>query len=149
MRRGRNGFTLIELLVVVAILGIISALAIAALTNALDKGKQKRTMMDLHSIGEATEAYGIDHSTYPAGQATWSSLRPLISPFFIRKPPDADGWAGTWTVSTDAAGGSYSLVSLGKDGVQGTWTGGMTGFFTCDIVFSDGQFFQWPQGTQH
>jgi len=147
MQDGENGFTLIELLVV-AILGIISALAIASLTNALDKGKQKRTMMDLHSIAEATEAYSIDHAAYPSGISDWASIRPLISPFFIRKPPDADGWANTWAVVTDAAGSNYSLVSLGKDGVQGAWTGGMTGSFTCDIVFSNGQFFQWPQGTQ-
>ena len=146
--RSHRGFTLIELLVVVAIVGIVSALSIAAFGNALDKGKQKRTMMDLHSIGEATEAYSIDHSTYPVGMANWAMMRPLISPFFIREPPDADGWAKDWIAATDAAGKNYSLVSLGKDGIQGSWTGGMTTSFTCDIVFSNGQFFQWPQGTQ-
>lgn len=144
----RNGFTLIELLVVVAIVGIISALSIAAMSNALDKGKQKRTMMDLHSIAEATEAYSIDHAIYPTGMSTWASMRPVISPFFIRQPPDADGWANVWSVATDASGRNYSLVSLGKDGIQGTWAGGITSSFNCDIVFSNGQFYQWPQGTQ-
>jgi type II secretion system protein G len=147
--RSEKGFTLIELLIVVAILGVISALAIAALTNALDKGKQKRTMMDLHTIAEATETYGVDHATYPAGVSDWATLRLLISPFFIRQPPDADGWAHSWTALTDAGGNAYSLVSLGKDGLQGTWSGGMTDRFDCDIVFASGQFFQWPQGTQH
>jgi type II secretion system protein G len=147
MRRQR-GFTLIELLVVVAILGILSSIAIAQLANALDKGKQKRTMMDLHSIAEATEAYGVDHAAYPAGVATWVTMKPLISPFFIRDPPDADGWAHTWESSTDSGGRSYSLVSLGKDGIQGAWSGGITASFNCDIVFSNGQFFQWPNGTQ-
>jgi len=147
MRR-HEGFTLIELLVVVAIVGVLAAIAIAAMSNALEKGKQKRTMMDLHSIAEATEAYSIDHAIYPAGISTWSGMKPLISPFFIREPPDADGWANLWAVDTDAAGRSYSLVSLGKDGIQGPWSGGVTTSFNCDIVFSDGQFFQWPQGTQ-
>ena len=143
-----KGFTLIELLVVVAILGILSSIAIALLSNALDKGKQKRTMMDLHSIAEATETYGVDHATYPTGVPDWITMRPLISPFFIREPPDADGWANTWAATTSATGTSYTLVSLGKDGIPGIWAGGTTNAFTCDIVFSDGRFFQWPNGTQ-
>src|SRR2546427_10728741 len=147
--RSPKGFTLIELLVVVAILGIISALTIGALTNALDKGKQKRTMMDLHSIAEATESYHVDHASSPAGVSDWATMQPLISPFFIRDPPSGDGWAHTWAVVTDAGGNEYSLVSLGKDGIQGSWTGGMTNSFNCDIVFANGQFFQWPQGSQN
>ena len=147
MRESR-GFTLIELLVVVAIVGIISSLALAALANSLDKGKQKRTMADLHSMAEAVESYSIDHATYPRGVSDWNTMRNFVSPFFIRTPPDADGWAHGWVVATDAVGDSYSLVSLGKDGVQGAWGGGVTGDFNCDIVLSNGQFFQWPQGTQ-
>jgi len=148
MRR-QKGFTLIELLVVVAILGVLSSIAIALLANALDKGKQKRTMMDLHSIAEATEAYGVDHAAYPSGVANWLTMKPLISPFFIREPPDADGWSHPWEASTDSPGQSYTLASLGKDGSQGAWAGGITSSFNCDIVFSDGRFFQWPQGTQN
>lgn len=147
MRRER-GFTLIELLVVVAILGIISSIAIAGMLNALDKGKQKRSMADLHSIAEATESYHIDHGLYPRGVTTWANLQVYISPFFIRTPPQEDGWSRTWTVATDGNGTSYTLVSLGKDGLQDSWSGGVTSSFNCDIVFSDGQFFQWPQGSQ-
>ena len=145
MRRER-GFTLIELLVVVAILGIVASIAIAAMLNALDKGKQKRTMSDIHSIAIATESYHIDHSSYPVGITTWPALQVQISPFFIKAPPAADGWDRAWSVATD--GISYTLVSLGKDGLPDTWSGGMTGSFNCDIVFINGQFFQWPQGSQ-
>ena len=147
--RDHKGFTLVELLVVVAIIGVISSIAVGNLVNALDKGKQKRTMSDLHSIGEAIEAYHIDHASYPHGVTDWATLQNCISPFFIKAPPEMDGWAHIWSVSTNGEGTSYTVVSLGKDGYpESSWTGGMTGNFNCDIVFSTGQFFQWPQGTQ-
>ncbi len=146
--RNDRGSTLVELLIVVAIIGIISSIAMVSLTNALDKGKQKRTMSDLHSIGEAIEAYHIDHAAYPRGVSDWTTLQGYISPFFIKAPPACDGWAHIWTVSTSAEGTSYTVVSLGKDGYPDSWAGGQTGDFTCDIVFSNGQFFQWPEGTQ-
>jgi hypothetical protein len=65
----------------------------------------------------------------------------------MKDPPDVDGWNNGWQVDS-AAGADYSVVSPGKDGADGPRTGGTTQAFDCDIVFSDGRFFQWPQGTQ-
>ena len=141
------GFTLIELLIVVAIIGIISSIAVVNLLNALDKAKQKRSMADVRTICAAVEAYATDNAMYPLGVTDWPSLRTLINPHFMRQPPDADGWSNTWDVSS-VDGVDYSVSSLGKDGIAGPRTGGPTQNFNCDIVFSDGLFFQWPQGTQ-
>ncbi|OYV98709.1 MAG: hypothetical protein B7Z68_00255, partial [Acidobacteria bacterium 21-70-11] len=47
--RKQKGFTLIELLIVVAIIGIIAAIAIPNLLNAINRGRQKRTMADMRS----------------------------------------------------------------------------------------------------
>ena len=69
MRKGNStkcsGFTLIELLVVVAIIGIISAIAIPNLLTAIDKSKQQSTIADMRSIGTALSAYHIDNDQFP------------------------------------------------------------------------------------
>ena len=72
MRR-EKGFTLIELLIVVAIIGIIAAIAIPNLLNAIDRSKQKRTMADMRSVGTAVEEYAIDNNFY-ARQDTQADL---------------------------------------------------------------------------
>ena len=74
--QNQKGFTLIELLIVVAIIGIIAAIAVPNLLNAVDKAKQKRSMADMRTIGEAVESYGTDNARYPVGIATWVAMKP-------------------------------------------------------------------------
>ena len=64
-RRRQAGFTLIELLIVVAIIGLIAAIAIPNLRNAMNKAKQGRTLADMRTIGSALETYSIDNNLYP------------------------------------------------------------------------------------
>ncbi|MBI4169327.1 MAG: type II secretion system protein GspG, partial [Acidobacteria bacterium] len=134
--------------IVVAIIGIIAAVAIPNLLNALDKSKQKRSMSDLRTISTAVEAYAVDASAYPLGMGSWAALKPIIDPYFIKDPPNADGWSTTWEAGTTANGSTYTITSLGKDAQTSSRGGGITVDFNCDIVFSNGRFFQWPEGTQ-
>ena len=147
-RQSASGFTLIELLIVVAIIGIISAVAIPNLMNAIDKAKQKRTMGDQRGISTAIEAYSTDNARYPLNITSWSVMKPHLNPHFIRQPPADDGWNNFWDAETTANGSDYTISSLGKDGVLGSRPGGPTADFDCDIVYSNGAFYQWPQGTQ-
>ena len=77
--RNQKGFTLIELLIVVAIIGIIAAIAIPNLLNAIDRGKQKRTMADIRSLGTAVESYAVDKNFYPKVNS-YAAVEPLIEP---------------------------------------------------------------------
>ena len=143
-----QGFTLIELLIVVAIIGIIAAIAIPNLLNALDRGKQKRTMGDLRALAVAIEAYAIDHSKFPVA-ADANALRSLINPIFIRTIPTRDGWNNDFVI--DSSGAEYTLGSPGKDGSGGL--AACSGAPHCTdlndaIIFSNGQFLQWPDGIQ-
>ena len=145
MRNRSKGFTLIELLIVVAIIGIIAAIAIPNLLNAIDRGKQKRTMADLRSIGTAVESYAVDNNVYPVA-TTAAALSPTVSPIYIKVMPDNDGWSNAFQV--DASTTAYTLYSFGKDGTGTTCTSAVTTTFIDQICFVNGQFLRYPQGTQ-
>lgn len=143
------GFTLIELLIVVAIIGIIAAIAIPNLLNAIDRSKQKRTMADIRSVGTACEEYSIDNNFYPvqATQGDVSAMSTVLTPTYIKVVPTADGWAWNIQYGAPSGGGGYTVRSLAKDGLK-NGTIGQTTDFNCDIVFQVGQFIAYPSGIQ-
>ena len=147
MLRNQKGFTLIELLIVVAIIGIIAAIAIPNLLNAIDRGKQKRTMADLRSIATATEAYAVDYNFYPKSMSDTSNAPGTISPVYIKQVPLNDGWGFVIQWDTDAGGTTYTVQSYAKDGTVDAVTGPRTDFED-DIIFVDGSFVAWPEGAQ-
>ncbi len=151
INRKQSGFTLIELLIVVAIIGIIAAIAIPNLLNAIDRGKQKRTMADIRSIGTAVEAYAVDVNFYPRGMTLGdvaSTVDTHISPVFIRKAPATDGWGGAMKYASDTLGTEYTIMSYGKDNADSANTNQKTTDFKCDIIYQVGGFVSWPEGIQ-
>jgi general secretion pathway protein G len=148
--RRRAGFTLIELLIVVAIIGLIAAIAIPNLRNAMDRAKQNRTLADIKAIATALEQYAVDNNTYPKGLtgADARAVAEFLSPLYLRNVPPGDGWNNPWHIDTNATGTVYTITSFGRDGAPGTSPGGPTTDMNCDIIYSNNAFYQWPQGAQ-
>ena len=60
-----KGFTLIELLVVVAIIGLLSTLAVVALNSARQKSRDAKRVADIKQVQTALELYFADQNNYP------------------------------------------------------------------------------------
>jgi type II secretion system protein G len=148
MRKDR-GFTLIELLIVVAIIGIIAAIAIPNLLNAIHRGRQKRSMADMRTVGTAIGTYATDMNYYPRGMASLNDFTQHLTPVYIRRLPYTDGWNTGYLATTDAEGQHYTIQSYGKNKTDdGCAVGIETQDFDCDICHLDGMFTQWPEGIQ-
>jgi len=153
-----------ELLVVVAIIGIIAAIAIPNLLVAIQRSKQRRTMVDMRNMASAWEARNTEAGRYnAAGQAggvegadqqvTFDNLNLMLAPTYIRVVPRVDGWGTQFEMYTNQPFGTgpnanvYAIISGGKDGkINSDATSGPFTNFDCDIVYSNGLFLSYPDG---
>ncbi len=159
MKKRESGFTLIELLIVIAIIGILAAIAIPNLLNAVQRGKQKRSMSDMRTMATAVEAYAVDNNVYPSAQCTGkftavtvtltdTSLS-VLAPTYIANPVKKDGWSNFFMYNTTSNNQEYGFRSKGRDGVSGALTCTTTTNFNDDILYTNGGFLQFPEGSQN
>jgi type II secretion system protein G len=164
----RRGFTLIELLIVIAVIGLIAAMLIPNLLDALQKAKQKRTMSDMKVIGTAMFSWLTDQASAAAAGAAAStvvdltqygtqlppaSLATVLVSQYIQEIPTLDGWKSPFQyyLRTDNPHASQVMAirSLGRDktaeGDQYTITAFDPTDYDRDIVWADGFMVRYPQ----
>jgi len=167
-RLGERGFTLIELLIVVAIIGLLAAMLIPNLLDALQKAKQKRTLAECRLAGSAMMAWITDQaSAAAAGQSVantvkvadytripFADLVATLVPTYIETLPDRDGWKTPYEFYLDTVNPAHTdfpllLRSAGRDGkYEGdVYTVGAFDVtdYDQDIVWINGFFVRWPQ----
>ena len=155
---------MIEILIVVAVINIIAAIAIPNLLSAVQRGRQKRSMADIKTAATTWETYYVDYSYYfnaggcpappgsPAGIASAilvTEMSQLLIPTYIAKLPLKDGWNNYcfFWVDRRSIAQEYRIESFGMDMSADSYCG-MTTSLTNDIVLSNGQFIEWPEGAQ-
>ncbi len=140
MLKREKGFSLIELLIVVAIIGIIAAIAVPQLMNAMDRGRQRRSMADMRNIATAGGTMRVDTGSYPA------TLAALV-PTYMQVTPTNDGWGTAYVYVVGAD--TYTITSLGSDNAAGPappvpWVNDP---YDPDIIMTNGQFIAAPTGS--
>ncbi|HQO20945.1 MAG TPA: prepilin-type N-terminal cleavage/methylation domain-containing protein [Acidobacteriota bacterium] len=140
--RKMKGFTLIELLIVVAIIGIIAAIAIPNLLDAIERSRQKRSVSELKTVANSLQSFSTDYGGYPnptdvggAGaivQADWAGYQdadssPAFIPDYIQAMPNGDGWNMPYNYTAALAStqmpprlghtvmGNFLVASMGSD----------------------------------
>lgn len=119
--------------------------------SGTDDGQAQRvTVSEIRGLGAAMEGYAVDNNRYPALEdrdMPVSVLKGRLVPTYMHAFPETDGWGRPLFVRGDARGEAYVISSYGADGAKDAAPSqGATTDVNADIVYSAGEFKQYPLG---
>jgi len=128
-----RGFTLIEILMVIAIIGILSTIAIPHYMDYQLRAKAVRLTTEVKAAAQAFRTYKIENNTYPADRTpgvTPPEISLLIGNFFSTTPPIGGQWDWDYQQFGITAGISVYNPPLSTEELQ-----------TVDRVIDDNNLF--------
>ncbi|HIF9096992.1 pilin [Photobacterium damselae subsp. damselae] len=133
--KGQKGFTLIELMIVVAVIGVLSAIAIPQYQKYVAKAEVASALATMSGIKTNVEASTVENGQFPdAGQESALGIPQNmdLGTIALAANNTTSGAAGTvtFTFNTSASNSVSSLISgkafaLSRD-TEGTWSCGKT-----------------------
>lgn len=127
-RQKRKGFTLVELLVVIIILSLLAGFVAPKMLSRVGKAKKDLARPKMTVVESAIERFGLDCGQYPDDSM---GLDALLSPPagleekwngpYLKASQLLDPWGNPYIYVAEGEinPGSFDLVSLGSDGVEG------------------------------
>jgi general secretion pathway protein G len=127
-KQTRKGFTLVELLVVIIILSLLAGFVAPKMLSRVGQAKKDLARPKMTVIESAIERFGLDCGQYPDDSM---GLEALLSPPsgleekwngpYLKASQLLDPWGNPYIYVSEGQinPGSYDIVSLGADGVEG------------------------------
>lgn len=107
MKRQDSGFSLIEILIVVAIIGILTAIAVPAYGGYVMRSRLVEAFSGLGTAQTSAEEFWSNNHTY-VGFDTVDATHPR------RLPPNSPNF--TFTLGANASDSAYTLIATGNTG---------------------------------